>query len=105
MTELERLTEKLQSIFDSYKTDWINFYDDINNSEIVKRNNTNYSKTKIVKIFVANEQEKYSLIHTFTHSLIPQCGRKKDSFTSPMVAYRIAVRMHKCLMLTSTKIF
>ena len=28
MTELERLTEKLQSIFDSYKTDWLNFYDD-----------------------------------------------------------------------------
>ena len=44
MTELERLTEKLQSIFDSYKTDWLNFYDDINNSEIVKRNNQSWRR-------------------------------------------------------------
>ena len=59
MTELERLTEKLQSIFDSYKTDWINFYDDINNSEIVKRNNKSFykaisekMKTEMIKDYV-----------------------------------------------------
>ena len=59
MTELERLTEKLQSIFDSYKTDWLNFYDDINNSEIVKRNNKSFykaisekMKTEMIKDYV-----------------------------------------------------
>ena len=45
MTEIEKLEENLQSIFDKYKNDWLKFYDNINISEIVKRNNESYFKS------------------------------------------------------------
>ena len=86
MTELERLTEKLQSIFDSYKTDWLNFYDDINNSEIVKRNNKSFykaisekMKTEMIKDYVnynVDDKIRTNLAQYYFDefdSLRPQC--------------------------------
>ena len=86
MTELERLTEKLQSIFDSYKTDWLNFYDDINNSEIVKRNNKSFykaisekMKTEMIKDYVnynVDDKIRTNLAQSYFDefdSLRPQC--------------------------------
>lgn len=45
MTDLKKLDDELKVIFESYKKDWLNFYDG-NNSYISKSNNNSFYKEK-----------------------------------------------------------